>query len=84
MDLEAEKQLLSSLKQLSIPLHQSVPILCKVKECTLKSITESAGYSRNSLYQALVRGTRPKYPLYQSVIDHLGVDPWAVYEEDEG
>jgi len=79
----SEYKILVGLKELGIPFQKSVSLLCSVKNVSMKSITDYAGYNRNSLYQALRDQRRPKYELYQSVIDHLGVDPWAVYEEDE-
>jgi DNA-binding phage protein len=76
-----EAQLLSCMKEFDVPLKESVALLCRLKGITFKSITKKAGYTRNGLYQALNDSRKPKRPLYQSVIDHLGVDPWAVYED---
>jgi DNA-binding phage protein len=71
----SEYKLLESLRELNVPFQKSVSLLCSVKNIPLRNITDAAGYNRNSLYKALKDQRRPKYELYQSVIDHLGVDP---------
>jgi DNA-binding phage protein len=76
----SEVKLLSALKDLNVPFQKSVALLCSVKNISFQRICDSAGYNRNSLYKALKEQRRPKFELYRSVVSHLGVDPWAVYE----
>ncbi len=79
----SEVKLLLALKEMDIPFQKSVALLCSIKNISFQSICDSAGYNRNSLYKALQQQRRPKYELYKSVLDHLGIDPWAVYEEQQ-
>ena len=79
----SSRDFLVSLKKLGVPLKESLPLYCRLHSISIKSIYESIGYSRAGLYLSLKENRRPRYKLYQSVIDHLGVDPWAVYEDDE-
>lgn len=77
-----DDQLLKELKDFGVPIKESVMLLCRLKKVSMQQIISSAGYSRNGLLEALTAARRPKKALCQSVINHLGVDPWAVYEED--
>jgi hypothetical protein len=78
-DKTKEWRLLLSLKDLGLSLNNGVTMLCRVKQVKFKVITESAGYSRNALYHSLREHRVPRKRLYDSVLKHLNVDPWAVY-----
>jgi hypothetical protein len=77
-----ERNLLLSLKDLGLSLNDCVTMICRVKKVKFKTITDSAGYSRNALYHSLREHRIPKKPLYDSVIKHLNVDPWAAFDID--
>lgn len=79
-DESKEWRLLLSLKDLGLSLNDCVTMLCRVKKVKFKVITDYAGYSRNALYHSLREHRIPKKPLYESVVKHLNVDPWAVFE----
>ncbi len=75
-----EWRLLLSLKDLGLSLNDCVTIICRVKKVKFKAITDASGYSRNALYHSLRERRIPKKALYDSVVKHLNVDPWAAFE----
>jgi len=80
-DYISPRDFLVALKSLGVPLKESLPLYCRLHKISIKSIYEPIGYSRAGLYLSLKENRRPRYELYQSVIKHLGVDPWAVYDD---